>query len=139
MLSRWTDFLVTDGEKPWRNRDEEFEDPLSDYDAMMRKWNEGWECLFATLNELRPEQLTDIIYIRNEGHTVIEAINRQLAHYPMHVGQIIFYAKQLKDASWNSLSIPKGKSSVYNADKFTKEKAVKNFTDDELKRLNNNL
>jgi hypothetical protein len=84
---------------------------------------------------LTPEQLTTIIYIRNEGHTVVEAINRQLAHYPYHIGQIIFYAKMLKQSEWNSLSIPKNKSNSYNADKFAKEKSIKNFTDDELNKL----
>ena len=135
MLSRWTDFLTTDGEKEWRNRDGEFEDTFASLEEVMQKWNEGWECLFNALENLRPEQLTDIIYIRNEGHTVMEAINRQLAHYPMHVGQIIFYAKQLKKGSWDSLSIPKGKSGTYNSEKFSAQKSIKNFTDDELKKF----
>jgi len=135
MLSRWTDFLTADGEKEWRNRDAEFENSLTDKATLLKKWNEGWECLFNALNELKPEQLSQIIYIRNEGHTIIEAINRQLAHYPCHVGQIVFYAKQLKKTDWNSLSIPKHKSTDYNADKFSKEKSIKNFTDDELNKL----
>ena len=87
------------------------------------------------MNGLQPEQLETIIYIRNEGHTVIEAINRQLAHYPYHIGQIVFYAKMLKKTEWNSLSIPKNKSNTYNTDKFAKEKSIKNFTDDELDKL----
>ena len=135
MLSRWTDFLTSDGEKEWRNRDSEFENDLKSKDEVLKIWNKGWNCLENALNSLRPEQLSDIIYIRNEGHTVIEAINRQLAHYPYHVGQIVFYAKQLKKSSWESLSIPKNKSENYNAEKFAKEKEIKNFTDDELKRL----
>lgn len=142
MLSRWTDFLTTDGEKEWRNRDSEFDNdtstPLSVTEKkveLLKKWNEGWDCLFKALNELKPEQLSQIIYIRNEGHTVLEAINRQLAHYPYHVGQIVFYAKLLKKTEWNSLSIPKNKSSDYNAEKFSKEKSKKHFTDDELDRL----
>ncbi len=142
MLSRWTDFLTTDGEKEWRNRDSEFENgtstPLSVTEKkteLLKNWNEGWECLFKALNDLKAEQLSHIIYIRNEGHTVIEAINRQLAHYPYHVGQIVFYAKQLKKSEWNSLSIPKHKSTDYNAGKFSKEKSIKNFTDDELNKL----
>ncbi|HEU4789221.1 MAG TPA: DUF1572 family protein, partial [Flavobacterium sp.] len=81
------------------------------------------------------EQLSEIIYIRNEGHTVIEAINRQLAHYPYHIGQIVFYAKQLKKSGWDSLSIPKNKSNNYNADKFAQEKSIKNFTEEEFRRL----
>jgi hypothetical protein len=163
MLSRWTDFLTTDGEKAWRKRDEEFDasadignqvnkstsTPFSvtehrQYDLtqmennkieLLKQWNEGWDCLFKALKELKPEQLSQIIYIRNEGHTVLEAINRQLAHYPYHVGQIVFYAKLLKKTEWNSLSIPKHKSTDYNADKFSKDKSKKHFTDDELDKL----
>ncbi|URC10935.1 DUF1572 domain-containing protein [Flavobacterium sp. B183] len=134
MLSRWTDFLTSDGEKEWRNRDSEFENDLKSKEEVLLIWNEGWDCLLNALNSLNPEQLSDIIYIRNEGHTVIEAINRQLAHYPYHIGQIVFYAKQLKKGDWDSLSIPKNKSGNYNAEKFAKEKEIKNFTDDELKR-----
>ncbi|MFV5685300.1 DUF1572 family protein [Flavobacterium sp. GB2R13] len=135
MLSRWTNFLTSDGEKEWRNRDEEFENDLESKEAVLNAWNKGWDCLFNALNGLQPEQLSQIIYIRNEGHTVVEAINRQLAHYPYHVGQIVFYAKQLKNSNWESLSIPKNKSNSYNATKFAQEKSIKNFTDDELKRL----
>lgn len=135
MLSRWTDFLTSDGEKEWRNRDAEFENDLQSKDEVLIIWNKGWDCFLDALNSLKPEQLSDIIYIRNEGHTVIEAINRQLAHYPYHVGQIVFYAKQLKNGEWDSLSIPRNKSGNYNAEKFAKEKEIKNFTDDELKRL----
>lgn len=135
MLSRWTDFLTSDGEKEWRNRDAEFENDLQSKEEVLAIWNKGWDCFLDTLNSLKAEQLSNIIYIRNEGHTVIEAINRQLAHYPYHIGQIVFYAKQLKNSSWNSLSIPKNKSGNYNAEKFAKEKEIKNFTDDELKRL----
>ena len=135
MLSRWTDFLTSDGEKEWRNRDAEFENDLQSKEEVLEIWNKGWDCFLGALNGLNPEQLSDIIYIRNEGHTVIEAINRQLAHYPYHVGQIVFYAKQLKSGDWDSLSIPKNKSGNYNAEKFAKEKEIKNFTDDELKRL----
>lgn len=135
MLSRWTDFLTSDGEKEWRNRDAEFENDLQSKDEVLVVWNKGWDCFLDTLNSLKPEQLSDIIYIRNEGHTAIEAINRQLAHYPYHVGQIVFYAKQLKNGAWDSLSIPRDKSGNYNAEKFAKEKEIKNFTDDELKRL----
>jgi len=135
MLSRWTDFLTSDGEKEWRNRDAEFENDLQSKNEVLETWNKGWQVFINTLDSLNPKQLSDIIYIRNEGHTVIEAINRQLAHYPYHVGQIVFYAKQLKNSDWESLSIPKNKSGNYNAEKFAKEKEIKNFTDDELKRL----
>jgi hypothetical protein len=135
MLSRWTDFLTSDGEKQWRNRDDEFENTIETKEELLQLWNKGWDCLFNAINPLSDEQLSIIIYIRNEGHTVIEAINRQLAHYPYHIGQIVFYAKMLKQTEWNSLSIPKNKSGNYNAEKFSKEKSIKNFTDDELNKL----
>lgn len=135
MLSRWTDFLTSDGEKDWRNRDNEFEETITNKEELMNLWNKGWDCFFGALNSLQPEQLETVIYIRNEGHTVMEAINRQLAHYPYHIGQIVFYSKMLKQSEWNSLSIPKNKSNSYNSDKFSKEKSIKNFTDDELNRL----
>lgn len=135
MLSRWTDFLTTDGEKEWRNRDAEFIESPATREALLQTWNIGWTCFFNAINELKPEDLEKIIYIRNEGQTALEAINRQLAHYPYHIGQIIFYAKMLKNSEWTSLSIPKNKSTSYNADKFSKERSLKHFTDDELKKL----
>lgn len=135
MLSRWTDFLTTDGEKEWRKRDAEFDNPDNSKTELLQLWNEGWNCFFKAINTLQPEDLSKIIYIRNEGQTALDAINRQLAHYPYHIGQIVFYAKMLKQSDWNSLSIPKNKSNDYNADKFSKEKSVKHFTDDELKKL----
>jgi hypothetical protein len=135
MLSRWTDFLTTDGEKEWRNRDAEFQGIIKSKVELLAIWDKGWECFFSAINALTTEQLSTIIYIRNEGHTAMDAINRQLAHYPYHIGQIVFYAKMLKQTEWTSLSIPKNNSDSYNADKFSKEKSIKNFTDDELKRL----
>lgn len=135
MLSRWTNFLTTDGEKEWRNRDAEFEIEISTKQELLQVWEKGWDCFFTAINALHPEQLSQIIYIRNEGQTAMDAINRQLAHYPYHIGQIVFYAKMLKKSDWNSLSIPKNKSQQYNADKFSKEKSQKHFTDDELKKL----
>lgn len=136
MISRWTDFLTSDGEKEWRNRDSEFEETIATKEELMAIWDKGWNVFFDTLDSLTPNDLETIIYIRNEGHTVIEAINRQLAHYPYHIGQIVFYAKMLKKTEWDSLSIPKNKSNNYNADKFSKEKSIRNFTDDELNKLN---
>lgn len=135
MLSRWTDFLTTDGEKEWRTRDAEFENPILTKEELLNNWNKGWDCFFNAINELRPEQLSQIIYIRNEGQTALDAINRQLAHYPYHIGQIVFYAKMIKKTEWSSLTIPKNKSNEYNADKFSKEKSNKHFTEDELKKL----
>ena len=136
MLSRWTDFLTSDGEKEWRKRDDEFAEILNTKTQVLDSWNKGWECFFTTINSLNTSDLETIIYIRNEGQTVIDAINRQLAHYPYHIGQIVFYAKMLKSTEWNSLSIPKNKSNSYNADKFSKGKTLKHFTDDELDTLN---
>ncbi|WP_026708726.1 DUF1572 family protein [Flavobacterium frigidarium] len=135
MLSRWTDFLITDGEKDWRNRDTEFANDLKTKDEVLDIWSSGWNCLFATLDSLEAENLSQIIYIRNEGHTVVEAINRQLAHYPYHIGQIVFYSKLLKQSSWNSLTIPRNKSVNYNNTMFAEEKNIQNFTDKEIKRL----
>ncbi|WP_339888650.1 DUF1572 family protein [uncultured Flavobacterium sp.] len=135
MLSRWTDFFTTDGEKEWRNRDSEFENTINSKEDLLNIWNKGWECFFKAIEDLKPEQLSQIIYIRNEGQTALDAINRQLAHYPYHIGQIVFYAKMLKKEEWTSLTIPKNKSISYNAEKFAQEKSNKHFTDDELKKL----
>jgi len=108
MLSRWTDFLTSDGEKEWRKRDEEFENDISTRQELLQKWEEGWSCLFKALDSISDDDLSRIIYIRNQGHTILEAINRQLSHYPHHIGQIVFIGKMLSDKNWNSLSIPKG-------------------------------
>ncbi|MFZ1379442.1 MAG: DUF1572 domain-containing protein [Saprospiraceae bacterium] len=122
MLSRWTNFLTSDGEKEWRQRDAEFENDIKTKIELLEKWNQGWNCLFNALHALTEDDLTKIIYIRNQGHSVIEAINRQLAHYPYHIGQIVFIGKMMCDEKWNSLSIPKGNSTTYNSDKFSKPK-----------------
>jgi uncharacterized damage-inducible protein DinB len=132
MRSRWTDFLTTDGEKPWRARDEEFVDDFDDRPALQAAWNSGWEVLEDVLATLKPEELTSIIYIRNEGHTVAEAINRQLAHYSYHVGQIVLLGKQLRGSEWKSLSIPRGDSERYNRKMFGEERGRRHFTDDWL-------
>lgn len=134
MLSRWTDIFTTDGEKPWRTRDAEFENTINTKSELLSVWNNGWDCFFETLNSLKTTDLDKVIYIRNEGHSVMDAINRQLAHYPYHIGQIVFYCKQLKTSSWNSLSIPKNNSDAYNANKFAQEKSIKHFTDSELNK-----
>jgi hypothetical protein len=129
MLSRWTDFLTSDGEKPWRNREAEFDEEYPDKKTMMEAWDKGWNCLLSALEPLKPEDLGKIIYIRNEGQSVMEAIQRQLAHYPHHVGQIIYQAKAIKGDAFTSLSIPKGKSGAYNKEKFDQEKGRRHFTD----------
>ena len=130
MLSRWTDFLTSDGEKEWRNRDQEFDNDIKGRSELLAKWNAGWDCLLDAIEPLKYDQLEDLIYIRNMGHTVIEAINRQLAHYSYHVGQIVFLGKLIQYESWQSLSIPKGGSAAYNAEKFNKPKRREHFTDD---------
>lgn len=129
MLSRWTDFLTSDGEKPWRNRETEFEGIYENRAAMLDHWERGWKCLFNAIGHLQAADLERIIYIRNEGHTVVEAINRQLAHYPYHVGQIVFLARMLAGDNWRSLSIPKGGSEAFNAERFAQEKQRKHFTE----------
>jgi hypothetical protein len=130
MLSRWTDFLTTDGEKEWRSRDAEFENDITTRKDLLHKWNEGWQCLFNALNALTNEDLEKEIFIRNQGHSVTEAINRQLAHYPYHVGQIVFLGKMICNNNWTSLSIPKNTSKEYNADKFSKPKHKEHFTEE---------
>lgn len=127
MLSRWTNFLTEDGEKTWRKRDAEFEHTIKNKEELLAFWEKGWKCLFEAINPLEVEDLDKIIYIRNEGHTVLEAVNRQLAHYAYHIGQIVFLAKQLRNENWQSLSIPKGESKTFNQEKFSKEKDRKHF------------
>jgi hypothetical protein len=132
MLSRWTDFLTTDGEKPWREREAEFDNDLASRAAVLAQWEAGWQCLFAALDGLADADLGRTIYIRNQGHSVTEAINRQLAHYPYHVGQMVFLARLAVGEAWQSLSIPRGNSAAYNAEKFAKPPHQAHFTDDIL-------
>lgn len=120
MRSRWTDFLTTDGEKPWRNRDQEFEELIQDRQQLWQKWNQGWKVLIDSLKDLTPEDVNKVVLIRNQKHKVFEAINRQLAHYAYHVGQIVFVGKMIKGTEWQSLSIPKGQSQDFNKEKFDK-------------------
>jgi len=116
MISRWTDFLTSDGEKPNRNRDSEFVlDPQTSKEDVIAYWEKGWQCLFAALDPLRPEDLERTVLIRGENHAVVQAINRQLMHYAYHIGQIVFLAKHFRSAEWNSLSIPKNRSAEFNA------------------------
>jgi len=128
MKSRWTDFLTSDGEKTWRKRDEEFEADIKDREELLQKWQEGWACLFTALDSINEDNFDTIIYIRNQGHSIPEAINRQLAHYAYHIGQIVFIGKMLKGNAWQSLSIPKGDSKTYNKEKFSQEKRREHFT-----------
>jgi hypothetical protein len=130
MLSRWTNFLTEDGEKEWRQRDQEFEASYSSLDELLIDWEKGWTCLFEAISPLKESDLNKIIYIRNEGHTVVEAIFRQLGHYSYHIGQMVYIGKLRKGEKWTSLSIPRGSSKAYNSDKFKKSKGKRHFTDD---------
>lgn len=134
MMSRWTDFLNTDGEKSWRNREAEFENDIKTRSEMLALWNEGWTKLFQALNSIHEEELEKKIYIRNQAHTVEEAIMRQLAHYPYHIGQIVFVGKMIANNEWQSLSIPRGKSKAFNDEKFSKPQSNAHFSDEFLKK-----
>ncbi len=107
MRSRWTDFLTTDGEKPDRNRDSEFVEPPAGREALLAAWDDGWRRVFAAIEPLRDEDLARTVMIRGEAHSVMQAINRQIAHYACHVGQIVLLAKHFRGEAWRSLSIPK--------------------------------
>lgn len=114
MLSRWTDFLTTDGEKPWRDRDAEFSDPPTTRVALLDLWEGGWRCVFGAIEPLTDADLGRSITIRGEAHSVMQAINRQVAHYSYHCGQIVFLAKHLAHERWQVLSVPRGKSGDFN-------------------------
>ena len=114
MRSRWTDFLTTDGEKPDRNRDSEFVDPVPTREALLRDWEDGWTRVFECLESLTDEDMTRTVTIRGESHSVMQAINRQLAHYPHHVGQIVLLAKHFACDRWQSLSVPRNRSAEFN-------------------------
>jgi hypothetical protein len=120
MLSRWTGFLTSDGEKGWRNRDIEFEDQKLTKQQLIDYWQKGWQSCLDALDSLTENDLAKTIFIRSEGLSVIDAINRQLAHYPYHIGQIIYVAKMIKDQDWQNLSIPKGQSQQFNRQMDTK-------------------
>ena len=130
MRSRWTDFLTSDGEKDWRNRDKEFEQTIQSREELDLFWEAGWKCLFDALDSLDDSHLEHIVYIRNQGHTVTEAINRQMMHYAYHIGQIVFIAKMISGSEWQSLSIPRNASDQYNAAKFSVGKNRSHFTDE---------
>ena len=117
MVSRFTDFLNSDGEKKWRNRDGEFENEILSRDQLMAVWDKGWNCLFSVLHVLTENDLTKKVLIRNEEHTVMEAINRQLTHYASHIGQIIYIGKMVCNSDWKTLSIPRNASAEFNKKK----------------------
>ncbi len=114
MRSRWTDFLTTDGEKPDRNRDSEFVEPPVSRDALKKTWDEGWGTVFAALSPLCEEDLGRTVLIRGEAHSVMQAINRQIAHYAYHCGQIVLLAKHFQAHEWKALTVPRGKSDEFN-------------------------
>jgi hypothetical protein len=125
MLSRWTNFLTEDGEKEWRKRDEEFDVHQYTKEQLVALWEKGWTCFLDSLGSLRKKDLKKTVTIRQEELTVIDAVNRQLAHYPYHIGQIIFLAKIIKNKNWQNLSIPKGNSQTYNQSTDIKDPAKK--------------
>lgn len=116
MRSRWSDFLTTDGEKPSRNRDSEFVDPPATREALLSEWEHGWATMFGALDPLTDAELARTITIRGEPHSVMQAINRQLAHYPLHIGQIVLLAKHFGCDNWKSLSVPRKASAQFTAD-----------------------
>lgn len=118
MRSRWTDFLTTDGEKPDRNRDTEFETTSADTRASVSaQWEDGWRRLFQAVESLSPGDLSKTVHVRGEAHSVVEAINRQMTHYAAHVGQIVLLAKHYAGSNWQTLSIPRGKSKEFDVAK----------------------
>jgi Protein of unknown function (DUF1572) len=135
MISRWTDFLTTDGEKPERNRDMEFVMlPETTKDEMIAYWEKGWKCTFGAIEPLTENDLLRTVTIRGQDHTVIQAITRQVAHYADHVGQIVYLAKHFKGSDWQSLSVPKNKSSEFNA--YLKEKLATSDSSAHKSQLN---
>ncbi|MEI9910847.1 MAG: DUF1572 family protein [Bacteroidota bacterium] len=125
MLSRWTNFLTEDGEKEWRQRDDEFAVHTYSKQQLLEIWEKGWACYLDTLGSLQEDDLLKTVYIRQEGLTVIDAINRQLAHYPYHVGQVVYIGRVIKNHSWKNLSIPKGESQQYNKSEVVKDPSRK--------------
>ena len=132
MKSRWTRIWDEDGEKEWRHRDREFQLIISSREEMIQIWEEGWAVLFDTLESCKYDDLERLVYIRNEGHTLIEAINRGLGHYAYHIGQIVLLAKFYVKDDWQSLTIPLGKSESFNKRKFSEEKHRGHFTDERM-------
>ncbi|WP_264737989.1 DUF1572 domain-containing protein [Cytobacillus firmus] len=125
MVSRWTDFLTSDGEKPYRNRDEEFSTAAASKDELILIWEKGWKVLFSALDCLKEQDLLKNITIRGESHLVMDAIERQMAHYSYHVGQIVYIGKLIKNGEWESLSIPRGKSDEFLKEMLNKHDAGK--------------
>lgn len=123
MLSRWTDFFSEDGEKLWRNRDSEFIDDFKTKAEVLVLWEKGWKCLLDALDQITDENLNATVYIRGEAHTVLDAVLRQLAHYPYHIGQLVYIAKILKNDEWKTLSIPRNQSQQFNVEMMKQQSA----------------
>lgn len=123
MRSRWTDFRTTDGEKPDRQRDQEFEDAEFDRAQLLAEWDEGWQRVFSALEPLTDHELGETVYIREEPHTIFQAVVRQVVHYAGHAYQILFLAKHLKGGDWKSLSIPRGQSEEFNQRMLARQRA----------------
>ncbi len=130
MISRWTDFFNSDGEKSWRNRESEFIIDSQSRTEVMAFWKKGWSTLFQALEEIDPVNFHQQVLIRNIPHSVTEAVNRQIAHLAYHTGQIVYVGKMLKGADWKSLSIPRGESEAFNARSFTQNGGKEHFTDE---------
>ncbi len=139
MLSRFTDFLTSDGEKPWRDREKEFEIKDCSRQHLLSHWDKGWSVLFHALDALSPDDLSTLVYIRHQGHTVLEALNRQLAHYAYHVGQMVFLSRMIAGDQWRSLSIPRGQSATYNQEKFNQTPHREHFTEEFLKSASSQI
>jgi hypothetical protein len=122
LVSRWSDFLTTDGEKPTRDRDAEFEIRDDSREALMEFWEQGWKTLFDNIEPLTVEDFSKTVTIRGQAHTIVEALNRQLSHYAYHIGQIVLLAKHFRSAEWKTLSIPKNRSAEFN--KFLSEQKI---------------
>lgn len=134
LLSRFTEFFTTDGEKEWRNRDDEFEFKCYDRHELISNWDSAWNVLFSTVDSINDHNINSIVKIRNQDHTVAEALYRQLAHYPYHIGQIVFIGKMIKNKDWESLSIPRNQSNNYNQEKFNNPNSESHFTDNYLNK-----
>lgn len=130
MKSRWTDFLSSYGEKQWRKRDLEFKNQLKTKAEVLNRWEQGWDCVFKSLDSINEDNFNTKIYIRSQEHSVIQAINRQLTHYAYHVGQVVYIGRLIKGSKWKYLSIPKDKSDDFNQEKFSRGKHQGQFTDD---------
>ncbi|MDR0195772.1 MAG: DUF1572 domain-containing protein [Myroides sp.] len=118
LLSSFTNFFTEDGDKSWRNRDDEFQDGIYDKHELITNWDKAWNVLFQTLDSITEENINTVVKIRNQDHTVAEALYRQLAHYPYHIGQIVFIGKMIRNTEWQSLSIPKNMSKEYNKEVY---------------------